>query len=109
MAMDLETLKKTATAVESIKHFCLRELEKSKTSPQSPPMQVEESYLISKIAEALGELVSNDFTNTPSWAALAEWAAVGVNYSRRYGEKTDTPPNPEYNPAPVTDPTQQSI
>ena len=28
--------------------------------------------MISKIAEALGELVSKDFTHTPSWAALAE-------------------------------------
>lgn len=94
MAMDLETLKKTATAVESIKHFCLRELEKSKADPQSQPMQVEESYLISKIAEALGELVSDDFTHTPSWAALAGWATIGMNYSRGDDKKASTTPNP---------------
>lgn len=101
--MDLETLKKTATAVESIKHFCLRELEKSKANPQSQPMQVEESYLISKIAEALGELVSKDFTHTPSWTALAEWAAVGMNYSRENNINISAPTNP------VSNPTQQSI
>ena len=101
--MDLETLKKTATAVESIKHFCLRELENSRSTLQGQPMQVEESYLISKLAEALGELVSDDFTHTPSWAALAEWAAVGMNYSRENSINISAPP------IPVGSPTQQSI
>ena len=101
--MDLETLKKRATAVESIKHFCLRELEKSKDSPQSQPMQVEESYLISKIAEALGVLVSENFSDTSSWTALAGWAAIGMEYSRGNNINISTPPNP------VTQPIQGSI
>lgn len=82
----------TATAVESIKHFCYREREQANTRNPNPTGQlitIEQSYLIAKISEALGSIVSGDFTDTRMWRDLLRWSELGLDYSTSANVKTD--------------------
>ena len=98
--MDLEKFTRTATAAEAIKHFCYQEREKAckADNPGTGTMTVQESYLIAKLAESLGELVSGSFTDSDAWSVLCSWAELGQDFALTETRRpfSPTPQQPSY-------------
>lgn len=100
---DKDEFTATAIAVESIKHFCYREREQAnarKPDSARQPITVEQSYLIAKVSEALGSIVSRDFTDACAWKDLLRWSELGLDYSLSTPEKSpalpETPTQGDY-------------
>lgn len=99
---NIDKFKNMTRVVESIKQFCFKErletiraVAKEHNVDTPSTLQAEEMFLIGKVSESLGMLITGDMFDKSQWETLSNWVAAGTYLSYNQPQSSEEPQEPQ--------------